>query len=65
VEIERLKALLEHWLEHNVEHAESYGQWAKRLEEEGETEISLILRQIHAKAVEISNLFRKAKRLLG
>lgn len=59
-----MKRLLDHWLEHNLEHAQSYRDWAQRLEKEGENEISRVLMEIHAKAVEITDLFRKAQRLL-
>ena len=32
-EIEKLRVLLPHWIEHNEEHATEFRQWAKRTDE--------------------------------
>lgn len=34
-EIEKLRVLLPHWIEHNEEHAAEFRQWAKRAGEAG------------------------------
>lgn len=34
-EIEKLRVLLPHWIEHNEEHAAEFRQWAERTDEAG------------------------------
>lgn len=34
-EIEKLRVLLPHWIEHNEEHVAEFRQWAKRADEAG------------------------------
>ena len=38
-EREKLGVLLDHWIEHNVEHAEGYSQWAAKAKEFGEDKV--------------------------
>lgn len=35
-EMEKLRVLLPHWIEHNVEHAASFRQWATKAKELGQ-----------------------------
>lgn len=44
-EIQRLKALISHWIEHNVGHLEKIRDYAKLAEEEGVIEVSKYLNQ--------------------
>ncbi len=44
-EIEKLRVLLPHWIEHNEEHAAEFRQWAERAGEAG-TEIIAAAHQI-------------------
>ena len=37
---EKLKVLLEHWIEHNAAHGEEFEKWAQRAKEAGLKEVS-------------------------
>ena len=39
-ERERLRVLLEHWIEHNQEHGEEFSRWATRARDLGETTVA-------------------------
>lgn len=39
-DLEKLKVLLAHWVEHNREHAEEFRQWAQRAEQLGVKEVA-------------------------
>ncbi len=47
-EIEKLKVLLEHWVEHNAEHSKSFRSWAEKAEQFNEVarDISLAAEQM-------------------
>ncbi|GAB4541867.1 MAG: hypothetical protein Fur0020_11350 [Thermodesulfovibrionia bacterium] len=59
-EIERLRHLLEHWIEHNREHVMRYQEWADKVEAIGEDRLSEILRDIAMESERIEGLFRSA-----
>jgi hypothetical protein len=40
-DIEKLRVLLPHWLEHNTEHADSFRTWAERARAAGEEHIAV------------------------
>ncbi len=42
METERLRHLLEHWIEHNDEHVKKYKEWADRIRSEREDIAELI-----------------------
>lgn len=58
-ESRKLLTLIEHWEEHNIEHASTYMEWAERI---GEEKISKILRQIATATTDINLIFEKLKR---
>jgi hypothetical protein len=39
-EVEKLKILLEHWIEHNVEHSKSFRSWAEKARQFKLTEVA-------------------------
>ncbi|OIP89076.1 MAG: hypothetical protein AUK55_15155 [Syntrophobacteraceae bacterium CG2_30_61_12] len=47
-ERDKLRKMIEHWIEHNLEHANSFEQWAGRADTLGETEVAALLRQAAA-----------------
>jgi cobalt/nickel transport system ATP-binding protein len=61
-EMEKLRILLEHWMEHNHEHAETYVQWAEKAMTAGNRDVAEILKEIAAETGEIDDLFEKAKK---
>ncbi len=46
MEIEKLRHLLEHWIEHNEEHISKYVKWAERVEPERPEVSRLILESV-------------------
>ncbi|MDI6890144.1 MAG: hypothetical protein QMC83_04285 [Thermodesulfovibrionales bacterium] len=64
-ELEKLKRLLHHWMEHNNEHAEAYRDWAKKTSSLGNREISEILDLLYYEAKRLNRLFEKAMKKIG
>ncbi len=63
-ELEKLKHLLKHWIEHNDAHIKTYGEWASRTDSLGEKELSGILNQIVEESKRLNALFSKASELI-
>lgn len=63
-EIEKLKQLLHHWLEHNDAHIDTYSEWASKAATLGERELSDILFQIAEESKKLNALFDRALKLL-
>lgn len=63
-DMEKLKHLLEHWSEHNAEHAKTYLEWSKKAESLGKKEISEILNELAEGTLNLEGLFKKARGLL-
>ena len=59
-DIEKLHHLIDHWIEHNVEHAQSYQEWSKRADSAGRPELASILREIADRTEGMNELFRRA-----
>jgi len=63
-DLEKLKKLLPHWMEHNDEHAKTYEEWAKKMSSLGEKELSEALRAIHHESLRLRTLFQEALKLV-
>lgn len=59
-ELEKLKHLLEHWIEHNEAHVQTYSEWATKTASLGKKELSIILKQIADESKKLQGLFKKA-----
>ena len=62
---ERLRILVDHWIEHNASHGEEFGKWAARAEEAG---LQAIAKEITAATQcleESTGRLREALVLLG
>ena len=44
-EIEKLRVVLPHWIEHNTGHGKEFANWADSLSDSGEAEIAALLRK--------------------
>lgn len=64
-DMEKLRILIEHWVEHNHEHAETYIQWAEKAKKAGIPDLAGMLKEIAAETKKIDNLFAKAKKKAG
>jgi hypothetical protein len=63
-ELEKLKHLLEHWIEHNEAHVKTYSEWSLKAETLGEKELAGILGQVVEESRKLDGLFKKAMELL-
>ena len=63
-DIGKLKKLIEHWSEHNIEHAETYEEWAIKAKEMGREDLYKILNDIASKTRGIEELYEKAKKVI-
>lgn len=63
-ELEKLKHLIEHWIEHNEAHVKTYIEWGSKAERLGKKELSDIFRDIAEETKKQEKLFRKALRLI-
>ncbi|MBI5665297.1 MAG: hypothetical protein HZC49_09500 [Nitrospirae bacterium] len=59
-ELEKLKHLLEHWIEHNDAHVKTYTEWAEKAGALGEKELAEILGKIAEESKKLEGLFSKA-----
>lgn len=64
-EIEKLRALLPHWIEHNRDHAVEFGRWADTAEEAGHQVAADLIRQAIQSAQQANDDLKKALDTLG
>lgn len=62
---EKLGKLLDHWVKHNEEHAETYVTWANRAKENGLSDVESQLKEAAEKTRSISENFEAALASLG
>jgi len=60
-ELEKLKHLLKHWMEHNDAHVKTYIEWAEKADGLNRKDISDILKQIVQDSNKLNELFKKAE----
>ncbi len=63
--VERLKKKLEHWAEHNKEHAESFRKAAREAEKIGLVDVGRLLKEAAKSMDESSALLKEAMRELS
>jgi len=64
-DLEKLRVLLVHWVEHNLEHAREFRQWARRAEESGSEEAASKLEAAAQEMKVLNNSLQAALELLG
>ncbi|RPJ15941.1 MAG: hypothetical protein EHM30_07670 [Desulfobacteraceae bacterium] len=57
--------LLEHWIQHNADHAETYRKWAKEAKGNNMENISVHLDEAAEKTLEINARFKEALALIS
>ncbi len=62
-DLEKLKRLIPHWMDHNDEHAKTYKDWAEKMSSLGKKELSETLMAIHQESRKLRGLFEEALRL--
>ena len=61
---ERLGKLLEYWIKHNEEHANTYLEWSKKVTTEELKDVAEILEEASNTALSLNALFREALKKL-
>ena len=61
---EKLGKLLEHWIKHNEEHADTYLEWSKKANAEELKEVAEILKEATNSTLSLNALFREALKKL-
>jgi len=61
---ENMIKLLEHWVKHNDDHAETYRDWAKKAKEKNMDEAGSLLEDAAEMTLEISKKFEEAARII-
>ena len=64
-EIEKLRALLPHWIEHNRDHAGEFGRWAGTAEEAGHQAAADLIRQAMQSVQQANDELEQALDALG
>lgn len=64
-DLEKLRHLLGHWIEHNAEHAEIYRNWAGKMASLGKGEIAAVLERLCEETRRLDGLFEEAKKKIG
>ncbi|NOZ25751.1 MAG: hypothetical protein GXO94_06660 [Nitrospirae bacterium] len=59
-EIEKLRRLLHHWMEHNDEHANVYRQWAGKARSFGRADVSAVLERLEQETRSLNRLLEEA-----
>ena len=57
---EKLIKLLDHWVKHNEDHADTYKDWAEKAKDNELTEIGELLEEVHDLTLQINDKFRQA-----
>ncbi len=63
-ELEKLKHLIGHWIEHNEAHLKTYSEWGEKADLLGKKEVSEILRKVVAESRKQGELFKKALEII-
>ncbi len=61
---DKLIKLLEHWLKHNADHAETYRAWANRARTNNLSQVGALLDEVSAMSVDMDDRFKKALDLI-
>jgi hypothetical protein len=62
VETKKLGKLLDYYMQHNNEHAETYMDWANKAKLTGNEELSRILVRLYLESRRMNRLFEAAKK---
>lgn len=61
---EKMEKLLDHWLKHNTDHAESYTDWAQKAQEQGMPGVAQLLKEVSDMTLSINKKFEEAAALI-
>lgn len=61
---EKLSKLLEHWCQHNADHAKTYNQWAEKVKQNHMGSVAALIEEAAEMNLEINKKFEQAKALI-
>ena len=61
---EKMIKLLEHWIKHNDDHAQTYRDWAQKAKEKNKNKAALMLEDAAKMTLSISRKFESAIKLI-
>jgi len=64
-DMDKLRHLLGHWIEHNDGHLETYREWASKAREAGRNDVADVLEEIARETEALGDLFSKAEGLMA
>jgi hypothetical protein len=57
---EKLIKVLEHWIRHNREHAQTYGDWAEKAAADAKGEVLILLNEAVSLSMDLNRKFEQA-----
>lgn len=63
-DVEKLKHLISHWLEHNAAHAGTYREWAEKMKGASRKDLAELLERIASETEKMDEMFREARVLM-
>ncbi len=64
-DIDKLRVILPHWIEHNIGHGHEFGKWAEQFEGVGQNDIADLLKKAQAHLMEADAVLQEALKLSG
>ena len=64
-DLEKLRVILPHWIEHNIGHGREFSNWAETLSSTGEKEISVLLKKAEAFLQDADAVLKEALTIAG
>ena len=62
---EKMIKLLEHWIKHNEDHAQTYRDWAQKAKEKNKSKAAVMLEDAAEMTLSISKKFELAIKFIG
>ena len=59
-DIDKLRVMLPHWIEHNVGHGQEFSTWSEQLEKEGREDIAALLQKAHSHLLDADAALKEA-----
>jgi len=64
-DIDKLRVLLPHWIEHNVGHGQEFVNWSELLEKNSQNEIAALLKKAHSHLMDADTVLKEALQISG
>jgi len=64
-DIDKLRVMLPHWIEHNIGHGHEFSKWAELLEKGGRSDIAALLKKAESYFMEADTALKEALQISG